>query len=266
MTWLVLCGHGDAVGRWAFEQLRAKMTGTVEIVTDMDLVGAAWDHRVTDDAVVTELQLADGRTIASSAILGALNRLIHAPPAMVGVLTPADREYGYAEYSALLLSWLASIEGPVLNPPTTRGLSGAWRSDLEWAVLAADVGLACVPLAADSALTTIQPPGAWDAWPPYSEAAESAIVVGEEVFSAQQLDRATRDACRALARLAGTPLLGLMFEATMDAGPPRLRGATPLPNLRAAGPPVIDVLAMELARSVPTSVRGAVPPVGTASE
>ena len=33
-----------------------------------------------------------------------------------------------------------------MNPPDTRGLSGAWRSPAEWAVLAGEAGLAAAPV------------------------------------------------------------------------------------------------------------------------
>lgn len=251
MTWLVLCGRGDGAARWACEQLRDRTSETVELVTDADLVGANWDHRVGDDELATELRLPDGRTLTSGAIRGTLNRLTHAPPALTGMLAPADREYGYAEFSALLLSWLAALDGPVLNPPTTRGLSGAWRSSVEWADLAANAGLGCVPLAADSSGPGTAPGrDIWEEWPPHAPVTEDAIVVGESVFSARRLDLATRDACRRLSKLAETPVLGLVFESTAMASHPRLRGVTPLPDLRAAGTPLVSALATALAGTV----------------
>ena len=264
VTWLVLCGHDDVVARWAHEQLRALNAETVELVTDVDLVGAGWDHRVGDDAVVTEIHLSDGRTLGSGGIRGTLNRLTHAPPALAGMLAPADREYGHTEFSALWLSWLAALDGPVLNPPTTRGFSGAWRSSVEWAVLAADASLECIPLTDDSG----DAPGsaghdAWEVWPPYAPVREDAIVVGESVFSARRLDRATRDACRRLSKLADTPILGLVFADTPIAGRPRLRGATPMPDLRAAGTPLVSALASALGGTHPA--RAAVRAADTAT-
>jgi hypothetical protein len=256
VPWLVLCALGDEAGRWAFDGLRGRATDPVELVTDADLVGAAWEHRIGEAGVASEVRLGDGRTLRSNEIRGTLNRLTHAPPALTGLLAPADREYGYAEYSALLLSWLAALDGPILNPPTTRGLCGAWRSNLEWASLAAEAGLACVPVEADSDdpsdLVLGQPRvdadrARWEPWPPGASIIEDAIVVGDTVFSARRLDRASRDACRRLAVLAGTPILGLVFapaERNGRAGmPPRLRGATSLPDLRAGGEPLLSALA-----------------------
>jgi hypothetical protein len=250
VTWLVLCGFGDHAARWAFERLCDLTSSPVELVTDEDLLGAAWDHRVGDDAVVTNLRLTDGRTLRSSEIRGTLNRLTHAPPALAGLLAPTDREYGYAELSALLLSWLAALDGPILNPPATRGLCGAWRPAIEWANLAAEAGIAWVTLEADSvdqpATGVGDPSETWLAAGP-GPVREDAIVIGASVFSARRLDGATRDACRRLAALAETPILGLAFDATSAASRPRLLGATPLPDLREGGTPLIAALATALA-------------------
>ena len=269
MSWLVLGAVGDEAGRWAFEGLRGQTSEPVELVTDADLVGAAWDHRVGEAAVASEVRLADGRTLRSDEIRGTLNRLTHAPPALTGLLAPTDREYGYAEYSALLLSWLAGLDGPILNPPTARGLSGAWRSGLEWASLAAEAGLGCVPVRADSADPMEPPPRqpvvdadgpTWEPWPLGASIIEDAIVVGDTVFSARRMDGASRDACRRLAVLAGSPILGLVFErAGRAATPPRLRGATSMPDLRAGGEPLLAALASALeATTAGTSVVSAV--------
>ena len=245
MTWLVLCGQADLAGRWAADELRRRVGPRVELVTDADFAGAAWDHRVGDTLVTTELRLADGRTLAQDDIQVTLNRLTHAPPAMAALLAPADRDYGYAECSALLMSWLGSLEGPVLNPPTTRGLCGAWRSDLEWAVLAAEAGLRSVSLEDDSGTSASEsraagqgPAGLAGVGP----VGEDAIVAGTMVFSARPLDPETRDACRRLATIAANPLLGLRFDDAAGDGQPRLRGATPLPDLRAGGPELIDAI------------------------
>ena len=90
----------------------------------------------------------------------------------------------------------------------------------------------------------------WEPWPLGASIIEDAIVVGDTVFSARRLDGASRDACRRLAVLAGSPILGLVFEPAERAGragtPPRLRGATSIPDLRAGGEPLLAALASAL--------------------
>lgn len=252
MTWLALCPVYDDAGRWAVEQLRHAGLEPVELVTDADLAGARWDHRLGDDELTTELRLADGRTIANDDIRGTLNRLTHAPPELAGLLAPADRDYGYAEFSALILSWLAALPGPILNPPTTRGLAGAWRSGAEWAGLAVEAGLPCAPILVDSDAAPAVGDAGWVEWPPFAPLAEDAIVVGSVVFSARRLAPATRDACRLLSELAGAPLLGLAFDGASQTTIPQLRGATTLPDLRAGGDALVTALASELGASRPS--------------
>ena len=109
----------------------------------------------------TRVDLADGRTIDSAEIAGTVNRLTYVPPLLVDALVDDDRQYGLQELSALVMSWLASLPAPTLNPPDTRGLSGAWRSPAEWALLAGEAGLDAAPVLFDSAAP--QPFG-WSGW------------------------------------------------------------------------------------------------------
>ncbi len=57
---------------------------------------------------------------------------------------------------------------------------------------------------------------------------------------------ATIDACRRLAAVARTPLLGLLFSCATCGGSPEIAGVTPLPDLRAAEDEVIEALALAL--------------------
>jgi hypothetical protein len=98
-----------------------------------------WSHRVgrTGEAT-TDLRLPTGEQLDAGALGVVLNRA--APPAPPAFSGP-DREYAATELFALLLSWLASVPGPVVNPPSPRGLAGAGRGRLEWLGLAAAAGI-----------------------------------------------------------------------------------------------------------------------------
>ncbi len=175
MGWLVITAEGDEAGRWAAERLAFAGLEPLVVVTDADLAGAIWDHRVGNDGTASRLTLGDGRVVDSGEIRGTLNRLQVAPPPP---LAAEDREYGFHELSALLMSWLASLPGPMLNPPDTRGLAGAWRSPAEWAVLAAEAGLRAAPVTVDPDSEWPGDGSGWRAWPPYAPVAEDVIVVG----------------------------------------------------------------------------------------
>ena len=249
--WLVLCMNVDEAAVWAHARLRELDPGPVELVTDLDLVRARWDHRVGRAGTRTIVSLADGRVIDSREIRGAVNRFLVVPPALLAPIAAADRDYAAAELSALLVSWLAGLDGRVLNPASARGLSGAWRPRSEWATLASAAGL---PTATVRTVTDGPPPGSvgagdrrerggWHDWPPFAPLGEDVIVVGGAVFAHVPLTAGLRRACRALARSTGTPLLGLRFRTNGTSGPGDLVSVTTLPDLRSGGPPLVDALA-----------------------
>lgn len=245
MSWLVLAPEVDEAARWAAERLPGAGLRPLCVVTDADLAGATWDHRVNDDGVATTLALADGRVLTSSEIQGTLNRLVQVPMGLITALGPADRDYAFHEFSALFLSWLASLPGPILNPPEARGLGGAWRPPGEWAMLAAESGVPSARVRFDS--TDERPcAGGWRAWPPYAPVEEDVIVVGEAVFARDPLDPATLAAYRRLACRAGTPILGIAFACATCGGRPEVASVTPLPDLRAGGDELIEALAAAL--------------------
>lgn len=238
--WLVLASEFDEAGRWVAEQLAATGTEPVCFVTDTDLVGARWCHHLAGDSASTCIALADGRTIDSVDVAGTVNRLTHVPPVLVEELVDDDRQYALQEVSALVMSWLAALPAPTLNPPDTRGLSGAWRAPAEWAVLAGAAGLDAAPVVFDSADERYAGgPGCWGGAATPIPFADDVIVVGRSVFAADRLAQETADACRRLAELAATPILGISFAAGV--GSP-VTGVTPLPDLRAGGDDLIDAL------------------------
>lgn len=232
MTWLVLASEQDASARWAAEQLQMLGLSPLTFVTDTDLAGAIWRHQVGNDVARTVVELADGRVIDTRSIHGTLNRLSHVPPGMVAGIAFDDRSYAHQEISALVLSWLAALPGPVVNSATPRGLCGAWRSPAEWALLAHEAGLEARPIS----------------WPPeeishlrgwsyLSPGSENSIVIGKAVFSENELSADTISACIRLAELASTSVLGLSLDDVT------LTGVTPLPDLRSGGQDLIAALA-----------------------
>jgi hypothetical protein len=274
LSWLVVCSTEDEPALWAYDRIRERSSAPVELVTDADLAGAVWDHRVGEHGVSTEIRLPDGRIVLSDSIGATLDRLVFVPTNVTAQLAAPDREYGYSEFSALLLSWLAGLTGPVLDPPTTRGLGGAWRSPGEWALVAAEVGLGCVPISTDSASiddgewravtgwpSTDQ--ASWIDWRPYLAIPEDAIVVGEVVFSERDPDDRRVGDLRQPSQGIASHLIEVALawaddrsstgpatrsSARIADGSPRLRGVTPMPDLRAAGEQLIDALVDQFER------------------
>lgn len=235
MTWLVIASSRDVSARWAYDRLSRLDLAQIEYVTDADLVDAIWQHEVSDDGCRTILTLSDGRQIDTSQVSGVLNRFTHIPADMVAKVTPDDREYARQELYALVLSWLHSFEGHVLNPPDAMGLCGAWRADAEWAMLAHDVDIPSLPLNCG------EQGGGWLSYPSMAISPPAVVVIGDDVFSREDIDESISDKCRALTQRANTPILGLYFVDDL------LNGATPLPDLRAGGDELIESIAHSLA-------------------
>lgn len=247
--WLVLCLEADAAALWAHAELERQGLKPLELVTDRDLAGATWDHRVDGSGVRTRVTLADGRSIDSDRVTGALNRFFALPPRLLADVEPADFEYAAGEMSALVVSWLAGLGRRAINPSGTRGLAGAWRSSAEWAALAAEAGMPASPVVIGE--EPRYAPDGWHAWPPLAMVPEDVIVVGRAVFARRRLGERLRLACHRLAELSETPLLGLRFATDVRGngrryGGRRLAAVTPLPDLRAGGHDLVVALADEL--------------------
>jgi hypothetical protein len=206
-----------------------------------DLLGSTtWVHTVGNDGAGFTARLADGTELESRNVAGVVNRLGFIPPTYTAPMVEADREYVLHELNAFFLSWLHSVDCPILNPPSSRGLAGAWRPASEWASLAAKAGLGHMPL------TSTGP----EPNPPWSDGSlphRTAITVDGEIVD-DGLDEETRQACLRLADLASTPLLGIEFIVG-DGGDLVFAGASPQPRLPVAGEAIIDALAYVMDRS-----------------
>ncbi|MBI4539869.1 MAG: hypothetical protein HY704_10220 [Gemmatimonadetes bacterium] len=285
--WLVICHPWDLPALWAYRGLTRRGLGPLELVSVEALLAATrWEHRLSANGAFFDVTLVDGRRFTSESVAGVLNRiLVAAPPQLLSVV-PSDRRYAEQEFLALVLSWLNAVRGPVLNPATPQGLSGRWRSEPEWRVVAAQAGLSVTPFRVSSAMPAH--PGSsgvsgaaasWGAGGPIAVAAASAqaplaasgagvsgaagpgttggtavagvglvstyvIVVGRRIVG-DPVDEGVRQACRRLAELAETPLLGVALSPGREAAPV-FAGATPLPDLLWGGEPLLDALAEAL--------------------
>lgn len=244
--WLVLSASSDAAAAWAAAGLRARGLHPLHHLTAEGLAfGVTWEHRIDGDGVQVRLSQLSGLTVNGSEVRGVLNRLLTAPLYAALLAQPADREYAQQELAAFFMSWLEALPGPVLNPPTAQGLSGAWRHPSEWMHLAAAAGLSTAPYTLSSRL---------GAFTPSPFPTHSVIVVDGEVVG-PSLSPTLREGCQRLAALAQTPLLGIDFGFDA-AGRWVFVGATPQPELRRGGEAFLDALALTLTtESAPTSER-----------
>jgi hypothetical protein len=221
MRWLILASGYDSSAYLAGEYFRRRQH-RIEVLLTERLEGAdvRWRHRVGTAGADVELALADGRHLRSGDFSAVLNRTMLPPLTVMARAAWEDSAYALSEQSAFALSWLHALAPVVVNPPTPRGLAGAWRSPLEWRCLAAVAGLEAAPLEADS--------DAPDGTPMFPDGPPNALVIGDRAFGAAA-NEPVRGAAVRLSKLASTPILGLWL--TDD----RLTMATPNPDLSIAG-------------------------------
>ncbi len=242
--WLVLCTSNDRPALWAANRLRARgLVPLVVLTPELLHFCFRWRHRLTTDhPPSTEFTLTDGRTIRSTDVRGVLNRLSAMPAHLVDQLAPADRAYALQEWTALHVSWLNALVAPVLNRPVMQGLGGAWRQPSEWTWLAARAGLKTTVfrqgVRALVSLSDLRPARR-------SGPSRIVYVVDGQPVGGELLEQ-TATACVRLAALAGTRLMGIDLEVGSD----RFVAASPMPDLRWGGEPLLRALTVALGAHV----------------
>ena len=247
--WIVFCSSLDHSALWAFEGLQRRGLAPLELVTAECLgVARLWEHRVGAGGAHLKISLQDGRTLCSSRIRGALNRIAAPSNALIQHAVEADREYARAEMQAFYLSWLHAVPGNVVNRPTPQGMSGSWRHISEWAAIAARCGFP-VPRYRQTDLDPIER-GYASLAPAGAKVANLVVLDGVGVFGAAVPEKIA-DACQSLARTERNEMLGI--DVYQDAaGEWLFAGATPTPWLQSGGEPLLDGLFTLLTRNQTT--------------
>jgi hypothetical protein len=149
------------------------------------------------------------------------------------------------EMYALLLSWLASLPCPVINPASPRGLGAQERSQAEWLLLASQAGLPIQGYAFSSAPRTFRNRGYLPYWressldedgawalkevspilvgrhptfylEPAKDIRQEVLVVGEQAIG--KLAGQFTERLHKLAELSGCELLKVVFSPTGSGG------------------------------------------------
>jgi hypothetical protein len=220
----------------------------VELVTSEVLSSALlWEHRLGSEGLASAIRLADGRTLRSSEIRGALNRLGSPIVPHLARASPADREYAAQEFGALLLSWIHSIPGPVMNRATHRGLGGPWLRPVEWMRLASDAGLDTVPLsmAGGGPVGPARQTLAQGSGRLRRANLRSVVLAAGKVFGDGPVPGAVEEGLGELGRRSGASILGATFLGARGEGW-ELASVTPVPDLRLGGSALLEALASAL--------------------
>ena len=154
MRFLLLANDGDATAPRVATALRTRHpANSVALVTMRDLAQAdELTQTVNGLHSHTTIRLRNGVTIDSGDIGVVLNRLRYVTVPQFTRSDRADRDYATMEMYALLISWLTSLRGPVVNRGGSSGLSAVPRSAFEWFRLAAEAGLRTPRLSVSSSL------------------------------------------------------------------------------------------------------------------
>ena len=242
--WLVICEPDDTSALWAYQGLRRRGLIPIELVSPAVLGSSLrWEHRVDSDGATIKITLADGRRIHDGELRGVLNRMYSVPLTMWNRAAETDRLYVQQELFAFYLSWLHSLPCPVFNRSTAMGLAGAWRPESAWLCLAATAGLP-TPVYRQTNFDRVDETLGQRRLLPAGIQAHSVIVAGQTVAGAA-VPAAIGAGCLRLAQLSATDLLGVDFIAG-SAGAWTFAGATPLPELRLSGDPLLYALAADM--------------------
>lgn len=226
---------------------RARLVSIEELV-----MAPAWSHALDANGSLSSIRLADGTTIDSRDLQLVFQRFRHVPMPHFANAEASDREYATSEMHALLLSWLQSLQCPVVNRPQPHSIGGPRHSLFAWYLLAARAGLevprvrlttaararahqryvpfssnrdALPSLAAQDSLAAIGRGPAMH-FEPLSTPYRSVLVIGEKVVG--RPPDTTEGACVRLAELSAASILHLTFARSPRGW--KFVGATPLPE------------------------------------
>ncbi len=242
MRCLIIANESDYTARAVAQLLRQRHgTDAVQLRSINEIVFAPyWEHEVSDTGTQSRVRFHDGSSLSDFRPTVVLNRLDAADiPASVGT-HPMDKEYGRLEWGALLLSWLNSMDIPVVNPPTAGSLSGGAFRIAPWYQLARRAGLQVMPRYATTDARDFPPlrgyeksgDGAYGWYQQHGEHDWCATdVVGSATFDAPSAE--IGGACQRLAGFARVRMLQAVFcRMTGAQSSWRFHSATTTPDLR----------------------------------
>lgn len=143
MKRLILAHEGDDVAVRVYCLLRARHGKEAARLLSVDelILASRWSHRVVGGRTSTCIDLHDGSSLSDNDLGAVFNRLQFADNARFAGAQEDDRAYARMETFALLVSWLAGLKCPVVNPASPAGLSGRRHESFAWQLMAACCGL-----------------------------------------------------------------------------------------------------------------------------
>jgi hypothetical protein len=236
---LIVCAAEDA----AAGDLARRLAPDCLIVTPPDLSRAGWTY-AGDPAL--RRGVADDGPFTVVDLCGVVTRLVAIESSQLPHVRAVDREYVAAEETAFLRAWLRGLPVPVINPPVPMSLSGPMWQPVQWAALAAGLGIDTLAAQQVGGPTRAAP----DTHLFGPEPGDHRVVVcGRGVLRGPGLDDRYLTQTQQLAAAADVPYLTAYFRHD------RLSGVDTWPA--PTEPEVLDLVAAEL-RNEPAGFR---PPV-----
>lgn len=192
------------------------------LLTCEDLATSGWQHSVGSDGPA--FAVVSHQSVPQDSIRGVLVRRPWVFPQELVFIEETDREFVSAEMNAFLISWLSSLNCPVLNRPRGACLCGPDWQPQQWAQAAARAGFRLFS-------TRWRFPHARMIQAPRKNGREGkpieVLVVGDRCIGAP--NESSAEPMRRLAKIADTDLLNINLLIQDDT--PIFVSATAIPRL-----------------------------------
>lgn len=152
MRFLILAEMSDptALEVFAWLRLRHSDNSVLRLTSEEVCDASTYNHRLCECEASSRMRIADGSEIQSQNLGVVLNRLRYLSIRRFSSSREIDRDYANAEMSSFLLSWLAAMPCPVVNPPSSIWLAGSAWHPFSLQTMAAEAGLDVLDLTSTS--------------------------------------------------------------------------------------------------------------------
>ena len=232
---LVICEPEDICGLWLVNEIRRRGREVEHVLPDELAIGSRLSLHVSSQHDLAEAELADGRRIIGSDLIGVINRMTSFPRPVFDGISDRDVVYIGEELRAAVVAWFAGLPCPVLNRPTPYSAPGLVMHESSWRRYAMMLGIETATLKLDANGFEIQP------------ANFSVAVIGNKVFATEEntVQASISDASKRLARALGIRLLGVDFNVSTTGEWEFLRAHT-LPDVMLFGTDTVDAFLTEM--------------------
>lgn len=138
----ILLNNDDGPGLWLARWLRRKKANEVKVISAEELLFASsFSCGFHNGQAFFSLSLQSGFLFSNTTVSTVLNRINYLPSQHLAYFKEEDRNYVQAEQQAIFTFLFSILPNPVFNSSSSLGLSGAFRTQWSWQLLAKRAGL-----------------------------------------------------------------------------------------------------------------------------